>query len=654
MKILSTRNKFQIGSGLIIVITGIAVSLLVYKNLQDQAIKTVQQKTQVYLNTANAIRIYIKDSLRPKIQKELPTDRFILEAMSTSYISRQIMRLLKEQTPEFQYKRAARNPRNPINQADDFETEKIKWFDQNRDIKRWAGVITKNKKPYYAELMPIAVEKECLTCHGNPLEAPREVKNLYGSVASFGYNIGEVVAADTIYIPMAHSNMLIKERAWLVFIIGVFLLFLLIVTITVLFNHTVVTQLRGTVKRFQQLFSASGKPFPIDFNRVGDEFEQVQGAFEQTADHLIVVHNELRNSERKYRKIFESSPDAIFICDATYMILELNSAGLKIFEFDEKDQSLHLFSLLDLFTGQNDKVHVINQMQSGKTQINIDIQMCTVTGRKIDVIFSANSVIDEDKKFIGIEGFIRDVTKRKQMDKYLAQTEKLASIGQLAAGIAHEINNPLGVIKCYSDLIQKNPKGDDQISEDIGVIQKHTQNCKTIVESLLNFARVSEPSFKKTELHACLDDVLSVLLSEMTKQNISINKKYNQDITSIDLDDSKFKQVLLNILLNGIQAMVGGGSFTIETGYTDVENQIYINIIDTGSGIPLKIQNKIFEPFFTTKTPGTGTGLGLSVSYGIIQQHKGDILVFNNDDKGATFSIKLPIEASNQTKTITT
>jgi len=116
---------------------------------------------------------------------------------------------------------------------------------------------------------------------------------------------------------------------------------------------------------------------------------------------------------------------------------------------------------------------------------------------------------------------------------------------------------------------------------------------------------------------------------------------------AIDLDESKFKQVLMNILLNGIQAMPEGGTFTIQTGFTNILNQIFIDISDTGPGIPFEIQDKIFEPFFTTKTPGKGTGLGLSVSYGIIQQHKGDITVSDNDQHGTTFSIRLPSVKTN-------
>ena len=525
MKYISIKNQFRLGSGLIIMITGITVSLLVYKSLQNQLITTVQQKTQVFLNTASSIRIYIKDTLRPQIQKELGSDRFMLESMSTTYISRHIMKLLKGEIPEFQYKRAAKNPRNSINLADEFELDKINWFNKNRDKNLWAGMIMKNSKPYYAELMPIAVEKECLYCHGDPLDAPKDMTDIYGTSASFGYSVDDVVAVDTIYIPMAHSNRLIKEKAWAVFIIGVGLLFILIVTITILFNHTVVTQLRGTLRLFQQLFNGSGKPLPIDFNQVGDEFEQVQEVFEQTADHLVVIHNELRNSEKKYRRLFESSPNTIFICNTDFYIQELNSTGFSLLDFDQNHHDIHSISLFDLFVHQKDKDMILDKIHNEKkTDIDMDLQMITRSGMKIDVIFSANRLLDDKKQFIGVEGVIRDVTKRKQMDKYLAQTEKLASIGQLAAGIAHEINNPLGVIKCYSDLIHKNPQNDTQVSEDIGVIQKHTQNCKTIVESLLNFARVSEPSFKKSDLHQCLDEILSVLNSEMIKQQIKVSK----------------------------------------------------------------------------------------------------------------------------------
>jgi signal transduction histidine kinase len=241
---------------------------------------------------------------------------------------------------------------------------------------------------------------------------------------------------------------------------------------------------------------------------------------------------------------------------------------------------------------------------------------------------------------------LRDVTEMRRMDKYLAQTEKLASIGQLASGVAHEINNPLGVIQCYANLIAKSQPPDAQILNDVGIIRKHTDQCRSVVEALLNFSRAAEPRMNITDINTCIEEVVSVLDLQLQKDKFAIKRQFEATLPRINVDGNKIKQVLMNLLINASQAMPDGGRIIVSTALKANGKQLAIAISDTGPGISKENLPKIFDPFFTTKGPEEGTGLGLSVSYGIIQQHGGRISVDSARGKGTTFTILLPADGS--------
>ncbi len=225
----------------------------------------------------------------------------------------------------------------------------------------------------------------------------------------------------------------------------------------------------------------------------------------------------------------------------------------------------------------------------------------------------------------------------------LINSEKLASMGQLSAGIAHEINNPLGVIMLYSKLLLDGCPADSEMSEDIAMIVEQADRCKTIVSGLLNFARKNKVELKKTNICELIDRCLKAI---MVPQNIRLTVAHEVDRPELDLDSDQMIQVLTNLIMNAIEAMPDGGNIAIKTQNKD--GQLELTVEDNGPGIPEKIIKKIFEPLFTTKQLGKGTGLGLAVTYGIVKMHRGQIDVQSNADpgKGATgtkFIVTLPM-----------
>lgn len=224
----------------------------------------------------------------------------------------------------------------------------------------------------------------------------------------------------------------------------------------------------------------------------------------------------------------------------------------------------------------------------------------------------------------------------------LLQSEKMASLGKLAAGIAHEINSPLTGILTYSSLLFKAKEDKDPEKEDLEVIVNETNRCKMIVKGLLDFARQTEPHKALSDINEVIDKSINLISHQASIQNVKIEKKIKPDLPKIMIDVGQIQQVFINILLNAIEAMPQGGTLTVSSG---IEDEITaIRFTDTGIGIPEENLPRIFDPFFTTKKQGRGTGLGLSVSYGIIERHRGKLEVKSQVGKGTTFTVKLPIK----------
>ncbi|MFW6136889.1 MAG: ATP-binding protein, partial [Candidatus Aminicenantaceae bacterium] len=243
-----------------------------------------------------------------------------------------------------------------------------------------------------------------------------------------------------------------------------------------------------------------------------------------------------------------------------------------------------------------------------------------------------------------LEKKVEERTKElTEMHAHLIQSEKLASLGKLAAGVAHEINNPLGGILIYSHLLLEDMDKDDIHYENLKKIVKETTRCKDIVKGLLDFARPKEPETTMVNVNNVVKKAMSIVESQALFQNINIKKDYMDNPPQIIADASQLHQVFINIILNAAEAMQGNGTLTIST-FTDKDKKnILVRFSDTGPGIEDKTKARLFEPFFTTKEVGKGTGLGLAISYSLIRKHKGTIEVETQVGRGSTFTVKLPI-----------
>lgn len=237
----------------------------------------------------------------------------------------------------------------------------------------------------------------------------------------------------------------------------------------------------------------------------------------------------------------------------------------------------------------------------------------------------------------------RDDELKKYAQQTIAEAERLAIIGQLAAGVAHEINNPLTGILLYCDLMMKDIPDDHPHKKNLIRINNEAQRCKMIVRGLLDFAREKKPEIKKVSVNELLESTLKLLKTQPIFLNVKIKCFLDNTLPQINIDPGYIQQVFINIIMNGVEAMEGQGELTLKSELSPDKEFVQVSISDTGPGIPPEHLKKIFEPFFTTKGASHGVGLGLSISKRIIDDHKGTIEVFSEVGKGATFVIKLPV-----------
>jgi two-component system NtrC family sensor kinase len=223
----------------------------------------------------------------------------------------------------------------------------------------------------------------------------------------------------------------------------------------------------------------------------------------------------------------------------------------------------------------------------------------------------------------------------------LFQTAKLAAVGRLAAGVAHEINNPLTGILTNSSLMLEDLPADDPRRDELQTIVNETLRCRKIVKGLLDFARQTKPQKQPLPLNQVVEDILALVRNQANFRNLTVTTDLDPHLPPAMADGDQMRQVILNVVLNAADAMAGSGTLAISTRADAAGRSALVRIADTGPGIPDEVKEKLFEPFITTKS--TGTGLGLAIAYGIVEQHKGTLTVDSARGRGTTVTIGLPI-----------
>lgn len=342
-------------------------------------------------------------------------------------------------------------------------------------------------------------------------------------------------------------------------------------------------------------------------------------------------------TERQYQRLLKLSPEPIMLHkDDT--IIYVNDAGLKLFATkDPLDLIGHSF--IELFH-PHDQEQVRRRLD---TVLNNDhstgffeFKLVRLDGNIVEVESSAIHIY----KYMGesmIQSVFRDVTERKKTEEFMRRSEKLSLVGQMAAGVAHEIRNPLTSIKGFSQLLKEK---NDSYKDYYEIMISELDRINEIVNEFMYLAKPNPIEFKKVKLSTILEHVISLMNTQAILNNVNIRVLYENEQVAINCDENQIKQVFINILKNAVESMPRGGDITIECSITQEQNEVYIKFIDQGIGISEDRLKKIGEPFYTTKEQGTG--LGLMLSYKIIESHNGKLNIHSELNKGTRIDIVLP------------
>lgn len=366
------------------------------------------------------------------------------------------------------------------------------------------------------------------------------------------------------------------------------------------------------------------------------------------------IEDELREANEFFMNLIESSVDGIIAADmkGNIFIFNKGAEALTGYKAEEVIGKLHITQIYPPGIAKEIMKRLRSPDYGGVGKLfPSQFDIINKEGVEIPFQLSAALIYNGTGQEIASVGIFTDLRPRLMMEKKLQEThiqllnsEKMASLGKLAAGIAHEINNPLGGILIYSSLMMEDMSEDDPKRGDLARIVQEAGRCKDIVKSLLEFARQTEPKKEPTDINRAINDGLFFLVNQALFHNIQIMKEFDPFLPFVKGNASQLKQVFMNIIVNAAEAMHGSGTLTITTLPSPDKKTVLIQFTDTGEGIPPENLTRIFEPFFTTKDIGKGTGLGLATSYGIVEEHGGRISVKSTVGAGTTFTIELPVQ----------
>lgn len=718
----------------------------------------------------------------------LKNDEFVIEAMSTSYVTRRVASDLNTAKDQYVYRRVALEPRNTDYAANELEQSLIHYFQNNPEQHIYNRFQVVADEEVFLSARPVVFEERCLSCHGDPASAPAVLLERYGGVRGFGRTAGEVAGLDMLIIPVERDRSAIQQASvFFILILGCGALTILGV------NHFFFDRI--IAQNLNRMSSLLRMRFPSEADQtLGQGTDNTEGmlkSMERFADHLHAVKAQLAthaatleervaertaeltclaNDHRADVELFVSLLDglnqhaskssllavslemiarrfaasqAVYVCvlssseyhawprgtkmpdlpadwqilltddtirfesqawhvpvqtsEATRGLLCLywsqpqpvgprseelalavgRQLGVAMDNIEALDNLLRQNALLDsIIEGITDPLMLLDA-DGGSMLANSSArellaraesadapggwkQIHRLTRDATDVLklsdgrsFSVHTyALAQHNDRAGHVVYLRETTEERRMIERVQQQEKLAAVGKLAAGLAHEINNPLGVILCHAELLRDAAR--DRDKNDLDMIIRHTEQAQKVLRDLLDFSRpkTNEPGF--CDLDEVVGGLAAVFRPRLRTSRVTLEMQLSSQTDAGILpparaDRDVLEQIFTNILINGLDALegahgeFGGGRITIRTWLNDEE--ILVRIADSGPGIPDGHLNRVFDPFFTTKEVGRGTGLGLSVVFGLVRDLGGRIAVGNVPDEegGAEFVLAVPV-----------
>ncbi len=360
----------------------------------------------------------------------------------------------------------------------------------------------------------------------------------------------------------------------------------------------------------------------------------------------VRLQKELIETKNFLESIVEKAGDAISVVDLAGKVLYWNEGAEKIYGYMKeevlgKNLCEFLYPRDEKLKAEEEKLmgQLMARMKSGEVIPNVEVKRQTKEGKEIITSMTISPLKDAEGRIVGASRICKDITHLKKAEERLVLAERLSSLGELTAGVAHELRNPLAGIKINTQILSRKKDLPDMEKKLLSSTQEGIEKIQKIVDDMLHFAKPKAFHFKEEEINEVVEKSLAILQTKLKKGNISSVFEGARGLPKVRIDIHQIQQVLINLMLNAIQAMADGGTLSVRTFLRDGDG-VGIEVRDTGTGIPRAHLKKIFDPFFTTKSEGTG--LGLSISLKILENHGATIDVVSDAGKGSTFTIDFP------------
>jgi len=355
---------------------------------------------------------------------------------------------------------------------------------------------------------------------------------------------------------------------------------------------------------------------------------------------------DVRRVERHLASVVESANDLVVSMGAEGRIMTWNQAAERVSGFGRNEVLGR--DLVELCVeGERDQMRtLLSAVSRGESGAIHELNLRTRQGKLIPVAWACSPMWDEQGRVAALVAVGRDLTERRLLEAQLFQSAKMASLGVMAGGIAHQLRNPLGVASAAAQLLLREPNNRELGQECAQKIYEGIKRASAIIESLLRFARPDGGAFNAIQVNEVINDTVAMLRHQANLSQVQVEAELGDNLPTVNANPSALQQAFTNLFLNACQAMPTGGRLTIRSRLAEPAGCVAVDFADTGCGIPKENLTQVFDPFFTTRPVGKGVGLGLTIAYSILQQHGGSIQLHSSVGKGSTFTVLVPIHVA--------
>ena len=681
----SIKSKLLVCIGLSVFIFSAILFYRTYTLITANVENLTNQQLALALDFDLGIREYVAEKIRPLMFNLIADGEFIPEAMSTSYVARNIFNKVRTKFPDYIIKFSAENPRNPVNRAGPAELNMIQYFNKNPKKQVWTGEINLGKRLYFAKFSAMRMEESCLRCHGAPGNAPAKLLEIYGSKASFNLPLGKIVGLDTIAIPKDKVTALMFNKTIQNFILigagllllcislGFILKFIITDRLTQITEHIVDTEERDGIVEIKPIdiegqdeITTLANNFNKLAKRLNDYYALLEERVEERTKELSKANEQLikeieerkqaeamlKRSENTLKSIFKSAPIGIGLV-TNRIIGWTNDQFRQMVGYSQDELKGKNARILYESDDEYERIGIEMNSQIQKFGTGtVDSRFKHNDGHSIDILLKSAPINPADFS----EGRIftvMDITQTKLMQDQLICSERLAATGQLAASIAHEINSPLQAVTVMLETLKRNYSNDEALSNQLELLKGAFISIRDTVKKLLDLNRPGREVKQSTNINHIIEKSIDLFQAHFKKNKIRIHLDLSSNIPDLDASPLQLNQCILNLINNAVEAITStstpgnrsiagiemGGEITIKTNHS--KGNIFIEVADTGPGISEGELQYIFDPFFTRKKK-MGMGVGLSICHGIIKDHGGIITAENSPHGGVVMTIMFP------------